>query len=174
MKVTVMLAEPATPNRPVGAMRRSSFTMLILGLLFPSLVIPMCLSTKTRFVEIVVSSCESVEAFRDVPLVGNNRTGAVVTALVYADTEVPVGGRYGLNPDEWSIVRHSHPETRTYFFYSDKNEPCVELTNRSRLLMQELPPCCDTGPNHPDCMEDRRILAYMPDWMIELGATDET
>ena len=152
-------------------MRPTTQLLLTVLVLSSSDVLAVCGARSVDLVEVVVNSCELVTTFRGEPL-PLDRRGALVTAQVFAEAEVStMGPSYGMNPDEWDIVRHAAPPIRTYYFASAKADPCTELTNRAPLLMAAGEACCDTGPTHPVCVEDWRVLWYMNEKLIELGAS---
>lgn len=168
-----MLSGGLSSNWTLGAAIMRSTTLLLLAVVVVSSsdVVARCRATSVNLVEIVVNSCELVTTFRSqaLPL---DRRGALVTAQVFAESEVSNRGPYyGMNPDEWNIVRHAAPLTRMYYFPSSKEDPCTELTNRAPLLMAETRACCDTGPTHPVCVEDWPVLMYMNEELISLGAS---
>ena len=131
----------------------------------------MCsLLESVQFVEVVVNACEVEDSFEGTPL-GHNR-GALVTAQVRAETSVPVhpGGyqRYGLDPDEWHIVRSDGASTREYFYLSEDPDICERLIGDTPLLLQQSEPCCDTGPTHPVCIRGRKVLSPLPEQVRSL------
>ncbi len=152
-------------------MHPTTTLLLAIFVLGSSDVLALCYARSISLVEVVVNSCELVTTFRGEPL-PLDRRGALITAQVFAESEVSTTGPYyGMNPDEWDIIRYAVPPSRTYYFASSKEDPCTELTNRAPLLMAEAEPCCDTGPNHPMCVENWRMLMYMNEELIRLGAT---
>lgn len=147
---------------------RSSKVIALALLILPASTFGYCsMPNTTTFIEVVVTSCEAKHEPR-------YQKGAIVIGQVYAEMEIETEGyNTGKDPNKWNIIRHSEPATREYFFFSDHEDPCFELTARAPLLMEESVACCDVvvegSPPHPSC--SRKILKYMSESLVEMGAT---
>jgi len=128
-----------------------------------------CVEATSYLVEIEVSSC--VVAFQKggVELSGARR-GAIVSAQVFGQVELPPSASRVDSSASWKVDRFEQAEWREYFYLSNDAKVCADLTGRGRFVLMEYTPCCDVNPDEfPVC--SRRGLAELPEWLWRLLKT---